>query len=88
MQQTDRYAHAQHRLAALKGFYIHLAIFLFVMTILLVVNIMNPTVWWVQWPLLGWGAGVLLHWALVFSPAMQWSRNWEKRKLEQLMREE
>lgn len=86
--RAERYRKAKQRLAEIKGFYIHLAVFILVMTILGIVNIANPEVWWVQWPLLGWGAGLLFHWALVFSSAIEWSRNWEERKLRELMKDD
>ncbi len=28
---------------------------------LVAINLLNTSVWWVQWPLLGWGFGVLAH---------------------------
>lgn len=88
MAKQDRIKQARRRLAEIKGFFIHFAIFLIVMTILFTVNYTNAGPWWVQWPFIGWGAGILLHWALVFSPLRRWGSDWEKRKLEELMRED
>ena len=57
------------RQRAVKGFYIHFIVFVCVMTGLLALNFMNHNVWWVQWPLLGWGLGVLGHAYLAFKVA-------------------
>jgi len=45
-----------------KGFYIHLAAFVVVNALLLVINLLaSPEHLWFQWPLIGWGLGILLH---------------------------
>ncbi|MDO9384564.1 MAG: 2TM domain-containing protein [Hyphomicrobiaceae bacterium] len=44
-----------------RGFRIHAAVFTAVMTLLVLLNLADREVMWVQWPLLGWGAGLALH---------------------------
>jgi fatty acid desaturase len=51
---------------AVKGFSIHAIVFVCVMLGLLVVNIGTGDGWWVQWPLIGWGAGLAGHALAVF----------------------
>ena len=48
--------------AALWGFLVHLISYLFTSVLLLLINLFaSPQVVWAIWPLIGWGAGVLLH---------------------------
>jgi hypothetical protein len=51
---------------AINGFYTHFMIFLAVITALAIVNLTSSNIFWVQWVLLGWGAGIGLHAYLVF----------------------
>ena len=77
---------ARRQVAAIKGFYIHLAVFLLVMGILLAVNATTGSGWWVQWPFLGWGAGLLAHAGVVFGRSPRAIANWETRKVEAVKR--
>lgn len=63
---------------AINGFYTHFMIFLAVITGLAIVNLIEGDKLWVQWVLLGWGAGIALHGFLVFI---------RKPQLEQKLRE-
>lgn len=58
---------AQRHAPAGGGFRVHLAAFWIVMTGLVFLNLADHRVWWVQWPLLGWGIGVLAHGIAVLS---------------------
>jgi hypothetical protein len=82
-----KFEQAKRRLAAIKGFYIHLAVFALVLTGLLVVNLAAGGEWWVHWVVLGWGIGVLAHAIAVFGRASRMVAEWERRKLRQLMQE-
>ena len=86
MSNDPRFIAAKHRVEALKGFYIHLAIFCLVMLGLVGLNLAVSSSWWVQWPLFGWGIGLAAHAAAVFLPVGLFGSDWEKRKIEQLMR--
>ncbi len=45
-----------------RPFLIHLIVFVAVMTLLFVIDMLtSPGTYWFQWPLLGWGIGVLGH---------------------------
>lgn len=82
-----RFERAKRRLAAIKGFYVHLFVFAVVNAGLFVVNVATGQPWWVHWVLLGWGIGVLAHALAVFGRAPQAIAEWEKRKLRQLVNE-
>jgi hypothetical protein len=51
---------------AINGFYTHFMIFLAVVTGLAIINLIEGDKLWVQWVVLGWGAGIALHAYLVF----------------------
>lgn len=78
---------AKRRVAALKGFYIHLIVFVAVNLGLTALNIATGDDWWVQWVLLGWGIGVLAHALAVFGRGSKVVANWEDRKIRQLLDE-
>jgi hypothetical protein len=76
---------AREDVAAIKGFYIHLLVYALVIALLFVINILTSSPWWVQWPLLGWGIGVLAHGLAVFGRAPpRWVTNWEAKKIQEL----
>jgi 2TM domain-containing protein len=83
----ERLARARRRLAALKGFYIHLFVFATVLAGLTIVNIASGGPWWVLWVLLGWGIGILAHAITVFGRSPQAIADWEERKLRQFLDE-
>jgi hypothetical protein len=53
---------AAQRAAHRQGFYIHLLVYVCVMALLVLINAVTPaSPWWVQWPLVAWGIGVIAH---------------------------
>jgi 2TM domain len=72
---------AKRQVAALKGFYIHFAVFIVVMCALFVIDAATGPGWWVQWPLLGWGIGILAHAAAVFARSTDPIESWEAKKI-------
>lgn len=85
MSDDPNYVAAKRHVVARKGFYIHLLVYLCVMAGLVTINIATKSDWWVQWPMLGWGIGVLGHAIGVFAPDLPLARNWEERKIKQRM---
>jgi fatty acid desaturase len=81
----SRLKQAKRRLGAIKGFYIHLAVFTLVVAGLLAVDLATGGEWWVHWVLLGWGIGVVAHAIAVFGRLPRAVTEWEQRKLRQLM---
>ena len=69
----------------MKGFYIHLGVFIVVLASLLVVNLATGDPWWVQWVLLGWGIGIAAHALAVFGAGSRAVAEWERRKTKELM---
>jgi 2TM domain len=87
MTEDPRVSIARRRVAAMQGFYIHASIFAGVMVLLAVINAMTGGVWWVQWPIMGWGVGVLAHGLAVFGlPGLRlFSPEWEERKVKEIV---
>lgn len=91
----EKRARAKKRVEEIKGFYVHLAVYL-------VVNLLIVT-WHViinqregealfQWPMLltpfFWGIGLGFHFINTFKVNPFFSKDWEKRKLQEFMEEE
>jgi hypothetical protein len=85
--EEQRLARARRRVAALKGFYIHLFVFVLVLAALTIINAAAGGPWWVLWVLLGWGIGMLAHGLTVFGQSSRVIADWEERKLRQLLDE-
>lgn len=88
-QPTDqeKLARARERVSAIKGFYIHLAIFIAVLLVLVVIDASTGESWWVQWVFLGWGIGILAHAVGVFASTPKFVTRWEERKIREYLDE-
>ena len=80
-----RLERARRRVAALKGFYVHLSIFALVIALLVAVNLVTGGPWWVLWVFLGWGIGVIAHAVGVMGRAPAAIERWEARKVQKYM---
>jgi len=66
----------------LKGFYSHLVLYVATMLGLTVFNLISsPHNFWVIWPMVGWGIGVLSHGASVIELNL-FSPQWERKQVE------
>jgi len=77
----EKYEEARKQVSILKGFYIHLAIYLAVMILLFYIDYSDRGNWWVQWPAIGWGIAILVQGLSVgfFNPT------WEEKKIKKIM---
>lgn len=90
MEDFDKIAYdrAKRKVREIKGFYINLACYLLVMPIIIYINLtVMPEFQWFWFSLIGWGVGVLSHAMATFGYYPFLSRDWEERKLKQLMDE-
>jgi hypothetical protein len=87
MDEEQRYKQAKARVEALKGFHIHLTVYLIVNTGLFLINVVTFSNWWFYWPLLGWGIGLAAHAMGVFVIGDALGPGWEERKIRQYMSE-
>ncbi len=68
MEHQEAYEKARKRVEAKIGFYIHLAVFVGVNLLLIVINLVTaPGHLWFRWPLMGWGIGLFFHGVGVFA---------------------
>ncbi|WP_299555621.1 histidine kinase [Seonamhaeicola sp.] len=85
----DSYLRARNHVEELKGFYYSLISYIFVIPFLAFIN--YKTSWHFQWfwfPMFGWGLGLAIQAFRVFVNDGAFGRNWEKRKIEEFMKQE
>ena len=85
----DSYVRARKHVEELKGFYYSLISYFCFIPFFIFINYW--TSWdfkWFWFPIIGWGIGLIVHALRVFVHDAPYGRNWEKRKIEQYMREE
>lgn len=88
MAQDEKYIRAKKRVEQLKGFYIHLTIYILVNLMLFVINLLSDAGnWWFLYPFCGWGIGVLVHGLSIFT-AGKFVADWEERKIKEYMEKE
>lgn len=77
---------ARHQVRRLRGFYHHAFVFMVVNVTLMTINVLSPSPkLWFHWPLLGWGIWLTLHGMATFSRGRWFGREWEERKVRELM---
>ena len=85
----ERYLKAQKRVEDLKGFYGNLSSYIIVNIGLMILNLLtSPSYLWFFYPLLGWGIGVAIHGMTVFNYMPFLNRDWEEKKIRELMNKE
>ncbi len=85
MTDKRQVSRAYSQVAAIKGFYIHLAAFALVCAALLAIDAASGDGWWVQWVFFGWGIGIVAHALAVFRWKPAFISAWEQRKVRQIM---
>lgn len=75
---------ARRQVEGLLAFYIHLAVFVGVMALLVAINVLTATPWWVHWPLMGWGLGLLAHGFVTLSGMPARVAGWKDRKAQEI----
>lgn len=84
--QDDEHERARKRVDELKGFYIHLAVFVIVNFILFLINLLSsPGIWWFYWITAFWGIGVIWHAFCVFIGDRLLGKEWEERKIKEYL---
>ena len=87
-----KYQQALKRVKRIKGFYMHLMVYIIINIGLLIVNNNNSTENFWRWQnfrtVLFWGIGLLAHGMSVFMPALLMGKDWEERKIKELMEKE
>lgn len=89
LDKRDQYEKAKDRVKEMKSFFGSLYTYLGVNAFLIFIN--YRTGWdhkWFFYPLIGWGIGLFFHYLEVFDKNPFLSKDWEKRKIKELMQEE
>lgn len=82
---NKKYDRAKKYVEELKGFYIHFAIYLIMVPVFIYLNFISTSFPWAMFPVVGWGAGVAGHGMEVFNYNPFLGKNWEERKIRELM---
>ncbi len=93
-QEEERYKVAKKKVKDIKGFYVHLVVYLFINSAIIIFNAQKTffdkgsieissffTAFF-------WGIGLFAHWASVFGPNLFLGKNWEERKIKEMMEKE
>ncbi len=88
--KENKYLRAKDRVERLKKFYGNLTSYVLVISGLAVVNYLtNEWVYmWFLWAAFGWGIGIVFHAIGTFNLNPFFGRDWEERKIKELMRDE
>lgn len=81
------YERAHERAEMMQGLYIHLLVYAVINLGLFGINWLTSGDnggWWFQWPLLGWGVGLLVHVLVTIAPVF--SPDWADRRAERMIR--
>lgn len=84
-EQDERLQRARARVEEIKGFYIHLLVFLAMNGVLLVLDLVSGGGYWFYWPALIWGAGLAAHAVAVVAEGGLFGPRWEARKIRKIM---
>jgi 2TM domain len=85
-EDQDAYRRARRRVRQIRGFYVHVAVFVAVNVLLHLINfVATRKGYWAFWPLVGWGIGLLAHGLATYRWMPFLGKDWEKRKIRELM---
>ena len=85
MTDTDKYERARKKVEELKGFYIHLIVYVLVNIGIFILNMVTmPHNIWFIYPLFGWGFGLLMHFLSITFKG-RGDGEWEARKIKEYM---
>lgn len=83
--EQDKFKRAKKRVEEIKGFYIHLAIYMVINSFILINLALHAEHFW-QWhhfiTLFAWGIGVAFHAAKTFGYNLLFGKDWEERQIQ------
>jgi len=84
--ENSKYVRAVERVEKLKEFYQNLASYVIVIPFLIFINLQfSPQFHWFWFPVFGWGFGVLMHGLDAYNYNIFLGKNWEEKKIKELM---
>ncbi|RZS93342.1 2TM domain-containing protein [Aquimarina brevivitae] len=94
-EKQQAYERAKKKVEKEKGFYIHLTAYVIINIFLLLLNLdfadrglERLLDWKLYITPIAWGIGLLFHFLSVFGPNFIFSKDWEERKIKELMDKE
>ena len=84
----QRYQYALNRVQRIKGFYTSLMVYLIVIPVLGYINYQSTDFPWALIPAVAWGFGLLMSGMDAFAYHPLLGKNWESRKITELMAED
>ncbi|WP_099092384.1 2TM domain-containing protein [Lutibacter profundi] len=89
--EEQKYIRAKKKVKSIKGFYVHLTVYLLVNGFLLLSQALSHGGWKIFWEwqsystMIFWGIGILFHAFNVFGMGILLGKDWENRKIKELM---
>ena len=89
--EEQKYIRAKKKVKSIKGFYVHLTVYLIVNAFIILSRTMSSGDWEIFWEwqsystALFWGIGLAFHAFGVFGMDILLGKNWEERKIKELM---
>jgi hypothetical protein len=84
-EQDLRFQRAKKHVEEIKSFYAHLGVFLVFNAGIFLVDLLTGGGWWFYWPLVWWGACVVIHGFTVFVGWRFFGEEWMQRKIREQM---
>ena len=82
------YEKARERVEAIKGFYGNLLAYCLIIPFLAWINLRTTEFYWVLFPALGWGIGLVTHGMEAFGYNPLWGKRWEEKKIREFMQDD
>lgn len=88
-KENLKYRSAKKKVKDIKGFYVHLLVYLFINVAIIAVTTYKD--WeelgeiWTYSTAFFWGIGLFAHWFSVFGPNVLFGKDWEEKKIQELM---
>lgn len=77
---------ARKRVEDIKGFYVHVGVYVIVNAALITINLLtNPDHLWFFWPLIGWGIGLAIHGFTLLTEGRLLGPEWEEREMQKIL---
>ena len=87
--ENRKYVRALEKVEKLKEFYQNLASYCIVIPFLIFINLrFSPGFYWFWFPMFGWGIGLTFHFLEVNNYTVFLGKNWEEKKIEELMKKQ
>jgi 2TM domain len=82
----ERYRRERRRVRQIRAFYLHFPLFMIVNIILHLINFLaTARTYWVFWPPLGWGVGLLARGLATYRWMPSVGKEWEEQKIRELV---